>query len=155
LGRNALVGDAAGANIRSVTSADSPLLRPVGVVESVLTDMATAPKQGAEGAPDAWLVFEPDVLDGLRDLEVGDDVLVFTWLDRARRNVLTSHPRGDSKVAERGVFSTRSPHRPNPIGLHRATVREIEGHRVRVGPIEAIDGTPVLDVKPVIDAGFR
>ena len=138
-----------------VTPSDRLTLWPIGVVESVLTDTATAPKQGVEGAPDAWLTFEPDVVAGLRDLEVGDDVLVFTWLDRARRDVLTSHPRGNSTVAERGVFSTRSPHRPNPIGLHRVTVREIDGTRVRVGPIEAIDGTPVLDLKPVIDAGFR
>lgn len=137
------------------TPSDRLALRPIGVVESALTDTTSAPKQGVEGAPDAWLTFEPDVVAGLRDLEVGDDVLVFTWLDRARRDVLTSHPRGDSTVAERGVFSTRSPHRPNPIGLHRVTVREIDGTRVRVGPIEAIDGTPVLDLKPVIDAGFR
>ena len=138
-----------------MTPTERPVLWPIGVVESVLTDTATAPKQGAEGAPDAWLAFEPDLVDGLRDLKVGDDVLVFTWLDRARRDALTSHPRGDPTATERGVFSTRSPHRPNPIGLHRVTVREIDGHRVRVGPIEAIDGTPVLDLKPVIDVGFR
>lgn len=138
-----------------MTSPDRLAVWPIGIVESVLTDTATAPKQGDEGAPDAWLVFEPDVIDGLSDLEVGDDVLVFTWLARARLDVLTSHSRGDPTAAARGVFSTRFPHRPNPIGLHRATVREIDGHRILVGPIEAINNTPVLDIKPVIDLTFR
>ncbi len=132
-----------------------PVLRLIGVVESELTDLDDAPKQGDEGAPAAWLVFDPEVAEGLRDLAVGDDVIVLTWLDRARRDVLTTHPRGDPTVAEVGVFSTRSPNRPNPIGLHRVEIIEVAGHRVRVSPLEAIDGTPVLDLKPVIGAGPR
>ena len=123
------------------------VLRPVGRVESPLTDPAAAPKMGDEGAPAAWLVFDDEVGDAVRDLEAGDEVLVLTWLHRARRDVLRVHPRGDPANPERGVFSTRSPHRPNPIGLHRVTVLTVEGTRVRVEPLEAIDGTPVLDVK--------
>lgn len=130
---------------------DSPyVLRPVGKVESSLTERAAAPKQGDEGAPEAWLVFEPGVREGLRDLRPGDDALVLTWLDRARRDVLTVHPRGDAARPETGVFSTRSPDRPNPIGLHRVRVTEVDGLRVRVRDLEALDGTPVLDVKPVL-----
>ena len=123
---------------------------PIGTVESSLTDPSSAPKQGYEGSPDAWLVFDPDVLDGLRDLRPGDQVIVLTWLDRARRDVLTVHPRDDVANPERGVFSTRSASRPNPIGLHEVEIAEIEGHRVRVRNLEALDGTPVLDVKPVL-----
>lgn len=129
-----------------------PVLHPIGVVESVLTDTSTAPRQGTAEAPDAWLVLDSQVADGLRDLKIGDGVLVLTWLDRARRDLLTAHPRGCTDSAVRGVFSTRSPHRPNPIGLHPVTIREIDHHRVRVGPIEAVDGTPVIDLKPIIDA---
>jgi tRNA-Thr(GGU) m(6)t(6)A37 methyltransferase TsaA len=131
------------------------VLRPIGVVSSTLAETADAPRQGADGAPDAWLVLDPDVEAGLRDLRAGDDMFVFTWLDRARRDVLTTHPRGDPNAAERGVFSTRSPHRPNPIGLHRVTILGIDGSRLRVGPLEAIDGTPVIDLKPVIDSDRR
>ncbi|WP_446214421.1 tRNA (N6-threonylcarbamoyladenosine(37)-N6)-methyltransferase TrmO [Micromonospora sp. IBSANI012] len=125
-------------------------LRPVGRVESPLTEADLAPKQGDEGAPEAWLVFSPAVGAGLRDLRPGAEVLVLTWLDRARRNVLTVHPRGDRSRPETGVFSTRSPHRPNPIGLHRVRVLAVDGLRVRVADLEALDGTPVLDVKPVL-----
>ncbi|MDH6465503.1 tRNA-Thr(GGU) m(6)t(6)A37 methyltransferase TsaA [Micromonospora sp. A200] len=125
-------------------------LRPVGRVESPLTDADLAPKQGDEGAPEAWLVFSPAVGAGLRDLRPGAEVLVLTWLDRARRDVLTVHPRGDRSRPETGVFSTRSPHRPNPIGLHRVRVLAVDGLRVRVADLEALDGTPVLDVKPVL-----
>ncbi|MGK5740518.1 tRNA (N6-threonylcarbamoyladenosine(37)-N6)-methyltransferase TrmO [Micromonospora sp. URMC 103] len=125
-------------------------LRPVGRVESPLTDPATAPKQGDEGAPDAWLVFAPDVAPAVRDLRPGTDALVLTWFDRARRDVLAVHPRGDTSRPETGVFATRSPHRPNPIGLHRVRVLAVDGLRIRVGDLEAIDGTPVLDVKPVL-----
>jgi tRNA-Thr(GGU) m(6)t(6)A37 methyltransferase TsaA len=123
---------------------------PIGLVESTLTDPASAPKQGDEGAPDAWLVFEPTVLDGLEGIRVGDEVIVLTWLDRARRDVLRVHPRGDASRAQQGVFSARSPHRPNPIGLHRVAVAELEGDRMRVRDLEAVDGTPILDVKPVL-----
>jgi len=125
-------------------------LRPVGTVESPLTDAASAPKQGDEGAPDAWLVFEPEVADALEGIRVGDEVLVITWLDRADRDVLRVHPRGDASRPEQGVFSTRSPHRPNPLGLHRVEVAAIEGARVLVRNLEALDGTPIVDVKPVL-----
>jgi tRNA-Thr(GGU) m(6)t(6)A37 methyltransferase TsaA len=128
-------------------------LIPIGRVESPLTDPATAPKQGDEGSPDAWLVFEPDVAAGLRDVQAGTDVIVLTWLDRARRDVLAVHPRGDETRPETGVFSTRSPDRPNPIGLHRVTVVAVEGTRMLVRNLEALDATPILDVKPVLDAG--
>lgn len=127
-------------------------LRPIGMVSSPLRDRDEAPKQGDEGAPDAWIAFTPAVADGLRDLRVGTEALVLTWLDRARRDVLAVHPRGDPTRPLTGVFSTRSPDRPNPIGLHRVTIRAIDDLRVRVSHLEALDGTPVLDVKPVIGA---
>jgi tRNA-Thr(GGU) m(6)t(6)A37 methyltransferase TsaA len=131
-------------------------VRPVGRVESSLTDLATAPKQGDEGAPAAWLVFEAEVADALRGLRPGSDVLVLTWLDRADREVLTVHPRDDRTRPATGVFGTRSADRPNPIGLHRVTIEEINGLRVRVSALEALDGTPVVDVKPVLgDIGDR
>jgi tRNA-Thr(GGU) m(6)t(6)A37 methyltransferase TsaA len=123
---------------------------PVGWVESALVDPATAPKQGDEGGPEAWLVFWPDIGSALRDLAVGAEVLVLTWLDRARRDVLLVHPRDDPAAPERGVFSTRSADRPNPIGLHPVRVLGVDGTRIRVGPLEAVHGTPVLDVKPVL-----
>ena len=129
------------------------MVQPIGWVESPLTDRAAAPKQGDEGAPDAWLVFDSAVADGIRDLQAGTDVLVLTWLHLADREVLTVHPRGDAARPETGVFSTRSPDRPNPVGLHRVTIGEVDGTRVRVSNLEALDGTPVIDVKPVLDAG--
>jgi tRNA-Thr(GGU) m(6)t(6)A37 methyltransferase TsaA len=122
----------------------------IGRVESPLTDLASAPRQGDEGAPDAWLVFDPLVLEGLHGIRPGDEVVVLTWLDRARRDVLRVHPRGDVSRPQQGVFSTRSPHRPNPIGLHRVTIATIDGGRVRVRNLEALNGTPVLDIKPVL-----
>jgi tRNA-Thr(GGU) m(6)t(6)A37 methyltransferase TsaA len=125
-------------------------LRPIGHVESPLTDPSDAPKQGGEGAPEAWLVLEPHVLDALDGTRPGDRVVVLTWLHRARRDVLQVHPRDDARNPLRGVFSTRSADRPNPIGLHEVEVLAIEGGRVLVSPLEAVDGTPVLDVKPVI-----
>ncbi|MEV1015417.1 MULTISPECIES: tRNA (N6-threonylcarbamoyladenosine(37)-N6)-methyltransferase TrmO [unclassified Micromonospora] len=131
---------------------DAYLLRPVGRVASPLTDAATAPRQGDEGSPPAWLVFEPQVEPALRDLDVGAELLVLTWLDRARRDVLAVRPRGDETRPVTGVFSTRSPHRPNPIGLHRVRVLAVDGLRVEVADLEALDGTPVLDVKPVLGA---
>jgi tRNA-Thr(GGU) m(6)t(6)A37 methyltransferase TsaA len=123
---------------------------PIGTVESPLVDRAQAPRQGDEGAPDAWLVFNPDVADGLRDLHVGDDILLLTWLDRARRDVLTIRPRGDESRPLTGVFSTRAPDRPNPIGLHRVQIVALDGLRIRVKDLEALDGTPIVDLKPVL-----
>ena len=123
---------------------------PIGRVESPLTDPASAPKQGAEGAPDAWLVFEPGILEGLEGIEPGDRVIVLTWLDRARRDVLRVHPRDDPNNPEQGVFNTRSADRPNPIGLHEVEIVSIDGGRVRVTNMEAVDGTPIVDVKPVL-----
>jgi tRNA-Thr(GGU) m(6)t(6)A37 methyltransferase TsaA len=117
-----------------------------------LTSPADAPRQGDEGAPDAWLEFDPGVADALRDIEPGDRLLLLTWLDRADRDVLVVHPRGDASRKPEGVFTTRSPHRPNPIGLHRVEVAEIEGTRLRVHDLEALDGTPIVDVKPVLSA---
>jgi tRNA-Thr(GGU) m(6)t(6)A37 methyltransferase TsaA len=127
-------------------------LTPVGRVESPLTDPSSAPKQGDEGAPDAWLVFEPEVAEALAGVGVGDEVIVVTWLDRARRDVLRVHPRGDPSRPQQGVFGTRSPHRPNPIGLHRVQVLSVDGLRLRVRDLEAVDGTPILDLKPVLAA---
>jgi len=129
-------------------------LKPIGWVESPLVDPALAPKQGDEGSPDAWLVFEQEVSEGARDLQAGNDILVLTWLDRARRDVLSVHPRDDLSNPERGVFSTRSADRPNPIGLHRVEVVSVEGTRVLVRNLEALDGTPIVDVKPVINPGL-
>ena len=129
------------------------VLQPIGSVESPLTRREMAPRQGDEGSPDAWLVFDESVRAGLRDLQAGTDVIVLTWLDRARRDVLVTHPRGDLARPETGVFSTRSPDRPNPVGLHRVTIVSIEGTRMLVRDLEALDGTPILDVKPVLDAG--
>ena len=134
---------------------DPYVVRPIGHVESVLTDRDAAPKQGDEGAPDAWLVFEPAVAEGIRNLTAGTDVLLLTWLDRARRDVLVVHPRGDLTRPPEGVFTTRSPDRPNPVGLHRVTILAIDGLRVRVNNLEALDGTPIVDVKPVLDPGVE
>jgi tRNA-Thr(GGU) m(6)t(6)A37 methyltransferase TsaA len=134
-----------------VTRADDRFeLRPIGRVESPLTDPALAPKQGREGAPDAWLVFDEASRGGLRDIEPGAEVIVLTWLHRARRDVLRVHPRDDPANPETGVFSTRSADRPNPIGLHRVGVLSVEGARIRVRDLEAVDGTPIVDVKPVL-----
>ena len=126
-------------------------LRPIGYLRSALRDLESAPRQGHEGGPDAWLEIEPALSTALRGIAAGDELIVITWLHRAKRDVLEVHPRGDPAVPLAGVFATRSPHRPNPLGLHRVTVREITGNRLRVGPIEAIDGTPVVDVKIALD----
>jgi tRNA-Thr(GGU) m(6)t(6)A37 methyltransferase TsaA len=131
-------------------SEDRYVVRPIGRVESPLVDRDAAPKQGNEGSPDAWLVFDPEVREGLANLEAGTEVLVLTWLDRADRDVLAVHPRDDLTVPLRGVFSTRSADRPNPVGLHRVEVLAIEGLRVRVRNLEALDRTPIVDVKPVL-----
>jgi tRNA-Thr(GGU) m(6)t(6)A37 methyltransferase TsaA len=126
------------------------VLRPIGTVASELTDPAAAPKQGFEGGPDAWLVLDEAVVRGLDGLAPGDRVVVVTWLHQADRDVLRVHPRDDVRNARRGVFSTRSADRPNPIGLHEVEVVAIDGARVHVRDLEAVDGTPVLDVKPVL-----
>jgi len=125
-------------------------LRPIGVIRSTLKTRANAPKQGSEGAPDAWLEVIPDVAPALDGLSVGDEIIVITWLHRGRRDVLKVHPRSDRRRPLTGVFATRSPDRPNPLGLHRVTVRKIAGNRLRIGPIEAVDSTPVIDIKPVL-----
>ena len=135
---------------------DGYAVRPVGWVESALRDRADAPRQGDEGAPDCTVEFEAAVADALRDVAAGDEMVLLTWLDRARRDILVVHPRGDVTRPPTGVFSTRSPDRPNPIGLHRVTVLAVDGTRLRVANLEALDGTPVLDVKPVLgDVGDR
>jgi tRNA-Thr(GGU) m(6)t(6)A37 methyltransferase TsaA len=125
-------------------------LAPIGTVESPLTDLASAPKQGHEGAPEAWLVIEPAVIDGLEGVRAGDRVIVITWLHRARRDVLRVHPRDDLSNPLQGVFNTRSSDRPNPIGLHEVEVVAIEGRRILVRDLEAVDGTPIVDIKPVL-----
>jgi tRNA-Thr(GGU) m(6)t(6)A37 methyltransferase TsaA len=128
----------------------SYLIRPIGWVESPLVERDAAPHQGDEGAPDAWLVLDPAMRPALRDLTVGTVVIVLTWLDRADRDVLVVHPRGDQESPLRGVFSTRSPDRPNPIGLHHVEIVAIDDTRMRVRNLEALDGTPVVDIKPVL-----
>lgn len=128
-------------------------VRPVGVVRSVLVEREGAPKQGDEGAPDAWLEFEPAMAAAVGDLAVGDEVFVLTWLHLADRAVVTVRPRDDPRRPLTGVFSTRSADRPNPVGLHRVRVLGVEGVRVRVSELEAVEGTPVVDVKPVLDGG--
>jgi tRNA-Thr(GGU) m(6)t(6)A37 methyltransferase TsaA len=125
-------------------------LRPIGVISSALRARREAPKQGSEGAPDAWLEVQPWAAKGLQGLAVGDEIIVITWFHRARRDVLQVHPRSDPRNPLTGVFATRAPDRPNPLGLHPVFVRAIEGNRLRIGPIEAIDGTPVLDIKPAL-----
>src|ERR687893_28720 len=125
-------------------------LTPVGWVESPLTDPASAPKQGHEGSPEAWLVFEPWVLQGLDGIRAGDEIIVLTWLDRADRNILRVHPRDDVANPEQGVFNTRSADRPNPIGLHPVEILAIDDHRLRVRNLEAVDGTPIVDLKPAL-----
>ena len=127
-------------------------LRPIGRVESPLTDPAAAPKQGDEGAPDAWLVVHPEFLPALDGLRAGDEILVLTWLDRADRSALRVHPRDDLSRSPQGVFTTRSADRPNPIGLHRVEIVAIDGPRVQVRSLEAIHGTPILDLKPLLSA---
>jgi len=125
-------------------------VRPIGRVESLLASTADAPRQGDEGAPDAYLILDSDIQAGLNGMTVGAEIIVLTWLHQADRGILTVHPRGDLKRPEQGVFSTRSASRPNPIGLHRVRVLGIDGLRLHVSGLEAIDGTPIVDVKPVL-----
>lgn len=133
------------------TQKNDPLeLRPIGVIRSKLKQRSKAPKQGSEGAPDAWLEVRPFAAPAIDGLAVGDEIIVLTWLHRAHRDVLKVHPRSDPSRRLTGVFATRSPDRPNPIGLHQVTVRQISKKRLRIGPMEAIDGTPVIDIKPVL-----
>jgi len=131
------------------------LLRPVGVVRSELRDRELAPMQGDEGAPEAWIELRPEVARAAASLEPGDELLVLTWFHEADRSVLEVHPRSDPSRPLTGVFSTRSPDRPNPVGLHRVRVLAVEKQRIRVGPLEAIDGTPVIDLKPVLRTDGR
>ena len=161
-GRQAVVEDPSGNPVELVeaTTAEAGLheagetywVHPIGWVESTLVDPADAPNQGYQGAPDAWLVITPEVREGIRDLQVGSDIFVLTWLHQARRDELATQPGDDPTGPERGVFSTRSPARPNPVGLHRTTIVANEGDRLRVRPLEAINGTPLVDIKPVIRA---
>jgi tRNA-Thr(GGU) m(6)t(6)A37 methyltransferase TsaA len=126
------------------------LLKPVGWVESPLTDRAAAPKQGDEGSPLARVVFRPEYCEAARDLREGDEVLVLTWLHQGRRDVLSVHPRDDPDRPRKGVFATRSPDRPNPIGLHAVVIETVEENAITIHNLEAIDGTPVLDIKPIL-----
>ena len=125
-------------------------LRPIGFIRSALKERSHAPKQGSEGAPDAWLEVEPWAREGLRGVAAGDALVVVTWLHLGRRDVLKVHPRGDLRRPRTGVGATRSPDRPHPLGLHVVTVRRRSGGRLRIGPLEALDGTPVVDLKPVL-----
>jgi tRNA-Thr(GGU) m(6)t(6)A37 methyltransferase TsaA len=125
-------------------------LYPIGFIHSPLKHPEEAPKQGSEGAPDAWLEVNPTVAEGLQGIAAGDEIILITWFHKAYRDILKLHPRGDKNMPLTGVFATRSPDRPNPLGLHRVTVLEIAGDKLKVGPIEAIDGTPVVDIKPVL-----
>ena len=125
-------------------------LSAIGFLHSPLKELKEAPMQGREGAPDAWLEVHASIAEGLEGIEVGDELIVITWLHKAQRDILKVHPRGDETTPLAGVFATRSPDRPNPLGLHRVNVLAIAGERLKVGPIEAIDGTPVVDIKPVL-----
>src|SRR4051812_23386470 len=133
--------------------AERAQLRSIGVIRSTIKERSKAPRQASEGAPDAWLEIYPFAMECLDGLAAGDEIIIITWLDRARREVRKVHPRSDPRNPLMGVFATRSPDRPNPLGLHRVTLREIAGNRLRIGPIEAIDGTPVVDIKPVLCPG--
>ena len=133
-----------------VKDAENAQLRPIGVIRSTIKSRSEAPKQGTEGAPDVWLEVHPFAAEAMDGLSVGDEIIVVTWLHRARRDVMKVHPRSDPRRQLTGVFATRSPDRPNPLGLHPVTVRRIVKNRLRIGPIEAIDGTPVVDIKPVL-----
>lgn len=133
-----------------MTSWHSYSINPIGVIRSDLKSRMEAPRQGGEGAPDAWLDISPEFAEGLQGITIGQEIVVITWLHAASRETLKTHPRNDVTAPLAGVFATRSPDRPNPLGLHRVTVRAIAGNRLRIGPIEAIDGTPVVDIKSVL-----
>jgi tRNA-Thr(GGU) m(6)t(6)A37 methyltransferase TsaA len=125
-------------------------IKSIGVIRSELTDRKAAPLQGDEGAPEAWLELTVAVAQGLAGIKAGDELIVLTWLHLAQRDVLQVHPRGNLETPLTGVFATRSPDRPNPVGLHRVTVLEVDASRLKVAPMEAIDGTPIIDLKPVL-----
>ena len=125
-------------------------LRPIGTIRSVLKSRAECPKQGSEGAPAAWLELKKRYADALDGLSVGDHVVLLTWLHQARRQVQRVHPRGNTRTRLTGVFATRSPDRPNPIGLHEVKIIEMDGTRLRLQPLEVVDRTPVVDIKPVL-----
>lgn len=125
-------------------------VRPIGLIHSELLNRDGAPKQGYEGAPDAWVEVYAEFAEGLEGIAIGNEIILVTWFHKTRRDLLKVHPRGDRSKPTTGVFSTRSGDRPNPVGLHRVTVLEIEGHKLKVGPLEAVDGTPVIDIKPVL-----
>jgi tRNA-Thr(GGU) m(6)t(6)A37 methyltransferase TsaA len=129
---------------------DGYLVEPIGVVRSPLHRRKDAPRQGSEGAPDAWIIVEPSFADALQGVRPGDELVLVTWLHKADREVLQVHPRDDESRPLTGVFATRSSDRPNPLGLHRVTVHGIDGLELSVGPLEAIDGTPVVDIKSTL-----
>lgn len=129
------------------------LLKPIGRVRSALKDRRAAPRQGIDGAPEATIELSPSVVEGIGGIRPGSEIIVITWLHESRRDVLKVHPRGEESRPLTGVFATRSPDRPNPVGLHRVTVLAITGREMKVAPLEAIDGTPVVDIKPVLSEG--
>ncbi|MBO9199358.1 MULTISPECIES: tRNA (N6-threonylcarbamoyladenosine(37)-N6)-methyltransferase TrmO [Niastella] len=129
----------------------SYLIQPIGFVRSPITNRSKAPRQGYEGAPDVWIEIDQAVQTALEGLATGDEVILITWFHESKRNVLQVHPRGEITNPITGVFATRSPDRPNPLGLHRVTIRQLQSNKLLVGPLEAIDGTPVVDIKPVLD----
>ena len=133
-----------------MTDAGDFTLRPIGFIRSEIKERSQAAKQGSEGAPDVWLEMDESMVAAMDGLAVGDELIVITWLHRANRETLKVHPRSDPQRRLTGVFATRSPDRPNPLGLHSVTIMEIAGSRVLIGPMEAIDGTPVVDIKPVL-----
>ena len=138
-----------------MTTTETYSLGPIGFIRSTLRTRREAPCQGSEGAPDVWLDMRPEFAPGLLGIEPGTDVIIVTWLHQANRDVLQVHPRKNPENPLTGVFFTRSPDRPNPLGLHRVTVREITGTQLRIGRMEAIDGTPVVDIKTVLDSTER
>lgn len=134
-------------------SDDSYIIKPIGIIRSELKNISDAPKQGDEGGYETWLEIKPQFAAGLRDIQVGDDLIVLTWLHLSKRDVVEVHPRGNPDKLLTGVFVTRSPNRPNPIGLHPVTVLQIADNALKIAPVEAVDGTPVIDIKSVIKAG--
>lgn len=132
---------------------NSYVIDPIGTIRSELTDLEEAPMQGSEGGYEAWLELSPQVAEGLLGIKAGDHLIVLTWLHLAQRDTLQVHPRGRQEAPLKGVFATRSQDRPNPIGLHQVRVLEVAGQKIKIAPIEAIDGTPLVDIKPVLTQG--
>lgn len=127
-------------------------LEPIGFIRSELTQLESAPRQGDEGGYEVWLELTAQAAPGLAGIQAGDELIVLTWLHLGQRDVLQVHPRGDTTRPLTGVFATRSPDRPNPVGLHQVAVLQVEGYKLRVAPMEAIDGTPIIDLKPILTA---